>query len=279
MAVLTADKQVTYKHSEIAAYAMADNVHLYKGALICVNSSGYAVDATEVSAISCVGVAYENVDNTVTGHTAGGRSIRVQSGKTFLLGATGMSQAAVGQAAFLVDDQTVGLAPQSPAIFVGIIRSYVSSTSVWVYIPETDASMLLGGLIGGGTGAKTVKVALTGGTDTGGGIGSWVNPETGSIWIDRCVVSSQGTGGHIATAACNLDAGTTATSATTLSDNLIDGLDIHTALITADNISNPGANGKSSQVLASGKWVTFSMADAGASAGFVGEAFISYRVL
>jgi hypothetical protein len=135
VATLTADKEVSYKEAGLDAYAMADNVHLFKGSLICVNSSGYAVDGATTAGNICVGVAYENVDNTLTGHTAGGKNIRVQSGKTFQLGAAGMSQAAVGQDVFLVDDQTVGLAPQTNSILVGKVRRYVSSTSVWVYIP------------------------------------------------------------------------------------------------------------------------------------------------
>lgn len=158
---------------------------------------------------------------------------------------------------------------------------------------ESNGTILVksGGVINYATGAvhqeggvamavrKAVTVVLAGGTDTAGGIGSWVNPEAGNIWIERLTTSSQGTGGAVATAACNLDVGTTSSSATTLSDNLIDGMDIHSAVITGDNFTNPGANGKSGQLLASGKWVTFSTGDAGASAGFVGEAIIEYLVL
>lgn len=119
---------------------------------------------------------------------------------------------------------------------------------------------------------RVVAVPLAGLADTGGGIGAWQNPERVPIIITRLVVVTS----VVSTGACTMDAGTTATSAVTLSDTLIDGLDMNAALLpAADNITDKGTNGKSRQSLASGKWVTFSTAS-GASAGLVGTAFIEY---
>lgn len=114
-------------------------------------------------------------------------------------------------------------------------------------------------------------IALAGGTDTGGGIGSWQNPfvETVDISITMVDVST------VATAACTVDIGTTATSATTSSNNLLTGLDVNAATGAFDNITDKGASGKSRQQLAAGKWVTVSRAS-GASAGLVGRLHIRY---
>jgi hypothetical protein len=120
---------------------------------------------------------------------------------------------------------------------------------------------------------KIAVVVLAGNADTGGGVGAWQNPEGATIIIDRLEVY----GTTVATAACTLDAGTTAVSAATSSDTLIDGLDINAATGIFDNITDKGTNGKSRQTLASGKWVTFSRAT-GASAGFVGTAYIHYHL-
>jgi hypothetical protein len=81
-----------------------------------------------------------------------------------------------------------------------------------------------------------------------------------------------------ATGACSLDIGAQATGATTLSDNLNDGLDVHTATGVFSLADQTGANGLTRQLLASGKWVTGSVAS-GASAGIVGFAYIHYLVL
>lgn len=117
---------------------------------------------------------------------------------------------------------------------------------------------------------KVAKVALAA-LDTGGGILSWQNPAGVDIIIDRIVfdITTKSTG------ACTADIGTTPTSATTSSDNLMDGLDVGTAAGIFDNLGNAGTNGKTRQKLAAGKWVTGSMAT-GAAAGLVGNAYIYY---
>lgn len=120
---------------------------------------------------------------------------------------------------------------------------------------------------------KVARVALAV-VDTAGGIFAWANPEASSIVIERIVIDTT----VVATAACTLDIGTTATSATTSSDTLIDGLDVNAAIGTFDNITDKGTNGKSRQKIATGKWVTGSKAT-GASAGLVGYAYIHYFVI
>jgi hypothetical protein len=119
---------------------------------------------------------------------------------------------------------------------------------------------------------KIARVSLAA-VDTGGGVCAWQNPESGAIVVTgvELDVTTQSTG------ACTVDVGTTATSATTLSDNLIDGLSVATAGLY-NNDEDKGANGKSKQRLASGKWVTASVAS-GASAGLAGTALIHYTVL
>jgi hypothetical protein len=81
-----------------------------------------------------------------------------------------------------------------------------------------------------------------------------------------------------ATGACTIDVGTTAVSAATSSDTLIDGLDVNAGIGLFDNITEKGSNGKSRQKLASGKWVTASQAS-GAIAGIVGYGYVVYSVI
>lgn len=116
------------------------------------------------------------------------------------------------------------------------------------------------------------RVALTA-SDAAGGVFAWQNPHENPVILKGVTV-------HVttaATAACTLDIGATATNAATSADNLIDGLDVNAATGVFDNITDKGANGKSRQLLASGKWVTASKAS-GATAGLVGFAYIEYYV-
>jgi len=117
---------------------------------------------------------------------------------------------------------------------------------------------------------KVAKVALAA-LDTAGGVFAWANPEAGSIIITKVVLDVT----TVATGACTVDIGTTTVSAATLSDNLIDGVDTHSAAVITDNVTDAGTNGKSVLKLATGKWVTGSMAS-GAAAGTVGSAYIHY---
>jgi hypothetical protein len=89
-------------------------------------------------------------------------------------------------------------------------------------------------------GLKVARVALAGGNANAFAF-AWANPETTKIIVSRVVVDVTT---KSATAGSLLDVGPGAT-ATTHSDTLIDGLDIATAVITADNITNKGSNGLS----------------------------------
>lgn len=63
----------------ILSYLVADNVHIYRGSMVAVlTSSGYAVPAADTLNHTFVGFAEEEVDNTLTGHTAGGKSVKVR---------------------------------------------------------------------------------------------------------------------------------------------------------------------------------------------------------
>jgi hypothetical protein len=120
---------------------------------------------------------------------------------------------------------------------------------------------------------KVAKVALAA-VDTEGGVFSWQNNEGASIIIQRIILDVTTKTAE----ACTIDVGTTDTSATTSSNNLIDGLDVHSATGVFDNITDKGVNGKSKQKLANSKWVTASKAS-GATAGLAGYAYIEYIVI
>lgn len=89
-------------------------------------------------------------------------------------------------------------------------------------------------------GLKIARVALAGGNANAFAF-AWANPETSKIIVSKVIVDVTT---KSATPGALLDVGSGAT-ATTHSDTLIDGLDIATAVICADNITNKGSNGLS----------------------------------
>jgi hypothetical protein len=137
MTAATVDRATTYKSAsdEIRSCPVADNVIVVKGALVSQNASGYAVTSADTASTKCVGIAMEHVDNTTTGHTAGGKQVRVRSGCEVLLNGVSLTQASVGLPALIVDNQTVQTGATTNSIHAGLISQYVSATSCWVDIP------------------------------------------------------------------------------------------------------------------------------------------------
>src|SRR5262245_32750438 len=143
MTALTADIQVESKGSgDLREYLVADNITIYKGGLVVLDSSGYARPARNTAGEMVIGIAHSKFDNTGTGHAAGGRAsiggvaglgdkgVRVISGRHFkLLCSATASQAYVGQPIYALDDQTVRNTAGTPA---GIVTEYVDATHVWV---------------------------------------------------------------------------------------------------------------------------------------------------
>ena len=108
--------------------------------------------------------------------------------------------------------------------------------------------------------------------DTGGGVLSLANPEGVAVIVTSLVLDIT----TVATAACTLDAGIAA-AATTVSDTLIDGVDVNAAIGTFDDQKNAGTNGSGSQKWAANQFLTVSM-KTGAAAGLVGSAYVRYYI-
>ena len=137
---VTAAKNDGSKDGKIVSLAMADNVAIYKESLVCIDASGYA-NFTPVASKPFAGVAIETVDNTLAGHTAGGKSVRVATTGVhyFSFPAGGASVALIGSEVYWDDsaDSTpveVSASDQGVGAKVGRIVEIVSATKVGVLI-------------------------------------------------------------------------------------------------------------------------------------------------
>jgi hypothetical protein len=133
---LTANKnRPTKGASGLQSFAVENNVHIYKSALVVANNAGYAEPATNASGKVLLGIAYEECDNTLAGHAQGGKSVRVYRGGQFLLTTADLVQADVGLKCYIADDDTVNDAGSATqGIVAGIVTEVVSATLVWVDI-------------------------------------------------------------------------------------------------------------------------------------------------
>jgi len=91
----------------IVAYPVKANARIWKGALVCVDSTGYLVPASDTANLRFVGVAFESVDNT--GGANGAKRCRVVKRGTFVYNRTGAAytQADIGTTARAVTDNEV----------------------------------------------------------------------------------------------------------------------------------------------------------------------------
>jgi hypothetical protein len=117
------------------------------------------------------------------------------------------------------------------------------------------------------------RVALSDAADTSGAVASIPNPEGRTVYVTALIVNlttaSSGAG--------TVDAGISANS-TTLSDTLIDGLNVNAATGVFSNLREPGSNGKAGQPWGATQYLTISRAS-GAVAGLRGEAIVEYLVV
>ncbi|WP_407540473.1 hypothetical protein Q0M94_03480 [Deinococcus radiomollis] len=117
---------------ETISLLVAANTKIFKGSLVVLNA-GYLVPGTTSTTVIAMGRAEATVDNT--NGAAGALSIDVRRGLFNWASATGadlITQASVGQTAYVVDDQTVGLTSGGGTRSKAGLILYVDQYGVWV---------------------------------------------------------------------------------------------------------------------------------------------------
>jgi predicted RecA/RadA family phage recombinase len=142
MTALSADRQVERYEGEIIALTVKAGTTIYKGSLVNVDATGYAVPAADAASVVFMGVAME-------GGTAG-QTIRVYRRGIFKFAIPATATIAdVGQRVYVADSATV-TKTASNGVYVGRIIQVDSATSVWVdleygapaTVPVADRSIL-----------------------------------------------------------------------------------------------------------------------------------------
>jgi len=132
---VSANRDPQIKAGEIQSYLVEDSVHIYRGVGVCVNSDGYATPMGDDSGSVFVGVAIEEVDNTLTGHSQGGKRVRVQMPGNAVFTKDTAAQTDLGLPVYAGYDGTVVVAGSSShKVFVGTIIEIISSSLVRVQL-------------------------------------------------------------------------------------------------------------------------------------------------
>lgn len=131
---LTADRSTTYRDGIELEFLVMELVTIYAGAMVCLNSSGYAIPAADAAGNVLIGVALEQADNAAG--SSGDITVRVRTTGVFDFAASSITQAHVGDVMYVVDDQTVDETSPGNSVVAGILTKYISTTRGQVKIDK-----------------------------------------------------------------------------------------------------------------------------------------------
>lgn len=123
MTALSADKSIERYEGEIIALTVKAATTIYKGSLVNVDGTGYAIPAADAASVTFMGVALE-------GGTAG-QAIRVARRGVFNLACSGFAITDMGARVYVADSATVTKTVGN-GVYVGRVVRVDSATSCWV---------------------------------------------------------------------------------------------------------------------------------------------------
>ena len=138
MTALTKDRKTEYREGVELEHKVAASTKIYAGSLVALNESGYAVPAADTASLRFVGVAREQVDNSLGAN--GDKSVAVRKTGLHRFAASGMAITDIGKPAFIFDDQTVAKSGVTNWIACGTIAEFISAGEVGVNISGAAAA-------------------------------------------------------------------------------------------------------------------------------------------
>lgn len=133
MAALTQDRNTLRRDGAQMEPPVAAATRIFGGAIVCINSSGYAVPGATSTTLKAVGVAEQRADNSAG--AAGDIRVRVRKGPHRFgnsASADAIGLADVGSPCYVVDDQTVAKTHASNTRSVAGVVFDVDADGVWV---------------------------------------------------------------------------------------------------------------------------------------------------
>ena len=124
---LTANRDLKFfATAELIALPVDDNVRIYKGAFVGRNRTTNLARPL-VAGDDFLGVAYNEADNTIAGHTAAGISVRLHQHIDINDILVGASAAEIGRPAYASDDGTMTLSPTGNSRIGRVVDSPASN--------------------------------------------------------------------------------------------------------------------------------------------------------
>ena len=133
MTALATERDTPARVGDRFEFPVAASTKIYKGSLVCINSSGYAVPGSASTTFKSVGMAEETADNS--SGAAAAINVKVRRG-VFRFGNSASTDlialADINASCYVVDDQTVAKTNGSSSRSVAGTILSVDATGVWV---------------------------------------------------------------------------------------------------------------------------------------------------
>jgi len=130
MTALTKDRNTASRVNLLYVFGMAAATKIYAGSIVCVDATGFATPGIVSTALTAVGRAEEQVDNSAGADAD--VTVQVSKGVFLFANAGDITIAHIGALAYINDDQTVSSVSTSKTT-AGTIKQ-VDSDGVWVEI-------------------------------------------------------------------------------------------------------------------------------------------------
>lgn len=135
MTAQAADRIPPRRDAQQFEFPVLASTLIYAGALVCINSSGWATKGAVATTLKCVGIAEERADNSAGAN--GAINVKVRRG-TFRFANSAstdlITRAEINANCYIVDDQTVAKTDGSSARSVAGKIVDVDADGVWVQI-------------------------------------------------------------------------------------------------------------------------------------------------
>lgn len=133
MTATTTDRNTPYRDTDLLGVPVAANAVIPAGVIVAANATGYATNGATATTLTALGRSEEAVDNT--GGADGARTVVVRCKKAFKfanLAGDLVTQASLGKACYIADNQTVAATNGTNTRSVaGTVRG-VEADGVWV---------------------------------------------------------------------------------------------------------------------------------------------------
>ncbi|MCB1219274.1 MAG: hypothetical protein H7A35_05490 [Planctomycetales bacterium] len=133
MTALTESRYTRHREGTVTAHKVKGSTQIFKGGIVCADSTGHAVPGSDTAGQTFIGVAIEDADNS--SGSDGDVNVRVMARGVFSFAKGGsITQADLGQPLYIVDDQTVAVVSTvTNDIQAGRLEGF-DGTDVWLRI-------------------------------------------------------------------------------------------------------------------------------------------------